>query len=219
MADNSTSKGHLLARSSLRLFAALGIAPTSDPATLRAAFAVAARRHHPDKGGDAAAFAEASAAYEELMRTATERGFPGEAAAAAAATAAGATSPSSSLSRHASVARTAAASLASGPPVAAELDLDECERFSEEEEEEKEEKEEEEEEEEEEEGDGDGSGGGERQEEAKKRGKRFFYSYPCRCGGAFVVAEADLRAECCEVLVPCDGCSSKVRVLYKLAGG
>ena len=62
MADNSTSKGHLLARSSLRLFAALGIAPTSDPATLRAAFAAAARRHHPDKGGDAAAFAEASAA-------------------------------------------------------------------------------------------------------------------------------------------------------------
>lgn len=197
MADNNNSE---LARSS-RLFAALGIAPTSDPVLLRAAFASAARRHHPDKGGDAEAFAEVSAAYEELMRT--ESGFLGEAATTGATTAKAASSSSASfLSRHASVARTAAASMASGPPVAAELDLDECERFSEEEEEEE---------------IIEGAGGEREKEEARKR-KRIFYSHPCRCGGSFVVAETDLRPECSEVVVPCDGCSSKVRVLYRASG-
>ena len=33
----------------------------------------------------------------------------------------------------------------------------------------------------------------------------------------FVVAESDLRADCSEAVVPCDGCSSRVRVLYRLA--
>ena len=193
-----------LARSA-RLFAALGIAPTADPASLRAAFASAARRHHPDKGGDAGAFAEVSAAYEELTKSATEAATAGGAAAATTgATATAATSvssSSSSRSRHASAARTAAASLASGPPVAAELDLDECERFSEEEEED--------------EIEGEEDGGQERKKARKK--KLFFYSHPCRCGGAFVVAESDLRADCSEAVVPCDGCSSRVRVLYRLA--
>jgi hypothetical protein len=198
MTGNEDNENELLARSS-RLFDALGIAPTSDPAVLRAAFASAARRHHPDKGGDAGAFAEVSAAYGELMATAGGGGLSAPTATTTAAAAA------TSLSRHASAARTAAASLASGPPVATEIDLDECERFFE--------GEEEEDEEEDEEGEGD-ERDGDRQREGKKT---FFYSYPCRCGGQFVVAEGDLRADCCEAVVPCDGCSSKVRVHYGLA--
>ena len=90
--------------------------------------------------------------------------------------------------------------------MAAELDLDECERFSEEEEEE----------DEEEEGRRGSNGNG----NGKKSEKRLvFYSHPCRCGGSFVVAEADLRSDCSEVLVPCEGCSSRARVLYGVAAG
>lgn len=201
--------------SSLALFSALGIAPTSDASEIRAAFAAAARRHHPDKGGDAREFSRVSAAYEELMkgRGGGERGFFGVGGNGGDASCPPfppppASSSSSTLSRHASVARTAAASLASGPPVAAEVDLDECERFSEEEEEEQEQ----------EEGEGEGDDETRKKTTAKeKRRRRLYYSHPCRCGGSFLVAEEDLPADCSEAVVPCDGCSSRIRVLYRLA--
>lgn len=47
-------------------YRALGLTHAAPLAAVRAAFAAAARRHHPDRGGSAEAFAAARAAYETL---------------------------------------------------------------------------------------------------------------------------------------------------------
>ncbi len=39
-------------------------------------------------------------------------------------------------------------------------------------------------------------------------------SFPCRCGGAYVICPADLNPEASSAVVSCDTCSLAVRVLY-----
>lgn len=48
----------------------LGIAADSDRATVRCAFRTAAKRHHPDAGGDKATFRQVREAYEVLLQVA-----------------------------------------------------------------------------------------------------------------------------------------------------
>lgn len=43
------------------------------------------------------------------------------------------------------------------------------------------------------------------------------FSYPCRCGEAFVCAEEDLTETSDSLLVQCQGCSLIIRVLYTVA--
>ncbi len=43
------------------------------------------------------------------------------------------------------------------------------------------------------------------------------FSYPCRCGEAFVCAEEDLTETADSLLVQCQGCSLIIRVLYTVA--
>jgi hypothetical protein len=46
----------------------LGLRPDADPEAIEAVYRSKARRAHPDTGGDAAAFRELQAAYEEVKR-------------------------------------------------------------------------------------------------------------------------------------------------------
>eukprot|EP00884_Botryococcus_braunii_P004538 jgi/Botrbrau1/14085/Bobra.182_3s0032.2 len=48
-------------------------------------------------------------------------------------------------------------------------------------------------------------------------GAGFLFSYPCRCGGSYLFAEADLAVDASSAAVPCDTCSLAVRVLYTVA--
>lgn len=48
-------------------------------------------------------------------------------------------------------------------------------------------------------------------------GAGFLFSYPCRCGGSYLFAEADLAIDASSAVVPCDTCSLAVRVLYTVA--
>lgn len=50
-------------------WALLGLTPTASPLVARAAWRALANENHPDKGGDAARFAEINAAWEQIKGT------------------------------------------------------------------------------------------------------------------------------------------------------
>ena len=45
---------------------------------------------------------------------------------------------------------------------------------------------------------------------------RSLFMHPCRCGGRYLVADADLSVSDSEVLVQCQTCSLVIRVLYSV---
>lgn len=42
------------------------------------------------------------------------------------------------------------------------------------------------------------------------------FTYPCRCGSAFVLTEADLSEDADNVLMQCQTCSLVIKVLYTM---